>query len=109
MCLNSDRRTGIDLRYSSHWACWYSFRPSSVSIITGEGSHASGGRPPTFPPPLPTTVSGTLPCAVRSYGDALMSCMRGGGAADGKRVSGCGEWEEGVGGRRIGRGIGGVR
>lgn len=84
MCLNSDRRTGSDLRYNSHCACWYSLLPSSVSILTGVGSHASGGRPPTFPPPLPTAVSGTLPCAVRSYGDALMSCTRGWGGGEGQ-------------------------
>lgn len=83
MCLNSDRRTGIDLRYSSHCACWYSLLPSSVSILTGVGSHASGGRPPTFPPPFPTAVSGALPCAVRSYGDALMSCKHGSGGMSG--------------------------
>lgn len=90
MCLNSDRRMGMDLRYKSHCASWYSFRPSSVSILTGEGSHASGGRPPTLPPPFPTAVSGTFPTAVRSYGDALMSCTHGGGGGAGGREGGVG-------------------
>lgn len=73
ICRNNARRTGIDLLYSSHCACWYSLRPASVSIRTGVGSHDSGGRPPTLPPPLPTTLSNAWPCAVRSYGDALIS------------------------------------
>lgn len=44
-------------------------------MLTGVGSHASGGRPPTLPPPLPTTVSGAFPWAVRSYGEALISWL----------------------------------